>query len=289
MITKSSDQKNFLQITIDKSPDTLVGLKALIDQTVILPCPPEPMAKAGNSFQACPPKPLKGEGWNPWINSFPSYLAIKIILEKNVSLEIIDDTVDFESLLNLSSVEHEIEFDLHENSKLFYTCKLKPQLSLEYNQAILQELGDSSSSLTKRLTFNLTGSNAHAKVRIRSLAISSQKFKFQTLQNHLHADTVSCLCIKNVLFDDAKVECDNKIKVHENACKSFANQVNRNLIIGHNAHVISSPALEIENDDVKCKHGAVTKVIDEEQLFYLQNRGIDSVAAKQLLVKGFLS
>ncbi|MFH1254254.1 MAG: SufD family Fe-S cluster assembly protein [bacterium] len=266
MITKSSDQKNFLQVTIDKSPGALVKLKDLIDQAVIL-----------NSFQ------------DPWISSYPSYLAVKIVLEKNVSVDIIDDLINFEDLLKLSSIEHEIEFDLHENSKLFYTCKLKPQISLEYNQAILQELSDSNLSLTKRLTFNLTGSNAHAKIRIRSLAVSSQKFKFYTLQNHLHADTFSCLCLKNVLFDSAKIECDNKIKVHEDAFKSFANQVNRNLIIGQNAHVISSPALEIENDDVKCKHGAVTKIIDEEQLFYLQNRGIDSVIAKQMLVKGFLN
>lgn len=258
MITKSSDQKNFLQVTIDKSSDYSINLKDLF------------LSKIGQNFDQ-------------------TSLAVKIVLEKNVSLEIMDDTVDFESLLNLSSVEHYIEFDLHENSKLVYICRLKPQLSLEYNQAILQELGDSNSKLTKRLVLNLNGSNAHAKVRIRSLATSSQIFKFYTLQNHLHADASSCLCIKNVLFDSAKIECDNKIKVGENACKTFANQVNRNLIIGQNAHIVSSPQLEIENDDVKCKHGAVTKVIDEEQLFYLQNRGIDSVMAKQLLIKGFLN
>ena len=258
MSTKNSDQKNFLQINIDKSSCSVIKFKDLITN------------KIGQEFDVM-------------------YLAVKIVLEKNVSVEIIDDLIDFEGLLKLSSVEHEIEFDLHAGSKLFYTCKLKPQLSLEYNQAILQELGDSSSKLTKRLIFNLTGSNAHAKIRIRSLAISSQIFKFQTLQNHLHSDTFSCLCLKNVLFDSAKVECNNSIKVNKDACKSFANQVNRNLIIGENAHVISSPQLEIENEDVKCKHGAVTKVIDEEQFFYLQNRGIDAVSAKQLLVKGFLS
>ncbi len=271
-------QVNKVQIKIDKSPNVLVKLKDLIDQTVIL-----------NLFQACPPKLSKSDGWNPWISGFPSCLAVKIVLEKNVNLEIIDDWIEFADLLKLTTIKHDIEFDLHENSKLFYTCRLKPQLNLEYNQAILQELGDSSSNLTKKLTLNLNGSNAHAKVRIRSLAVSSQKFKFQTLQNHLHPDTSSCLCIKNVLFDSARVECDNKIKVHENACKSFANQSNRNLIIGQNAHVISSPQLEIENDDVKCRHGAVTRVIDEEQLFYLEIRGINRVVAKQLLVKGFLS
>ncbi len=266
MSIRSSDQKNFLQITIDKSSGSLIKLKDLIDQAVIL-----------NSFQ------------DPWISSFPSYVALKIVLDKNVSVEIVDDIVDFEDLLKLPSIEHEIEFDLHENSKLFYTCKLKPNFDSEYNQVFLQQLGDSNSILIKRLAFNLTGSNANAKIRIRSIAVSSQKFKFRTIQNHLHSDTSSCLCIKNVLFDDAKIECDNTIKVHANSCRSFSNQVNRNLIIGQNAHVISSPQLEIENEDVKCKHGAVTKVIDEEQLFYLQIRGIDSIMAKQLLIKGFLN
>jgi hypothetical protein len=260
---------NLIEIKIDKSPMASVKLKDLIDQTVIL-----------NSFQ------------DPWINNFPSCMTslfVKIVLEKNVSIEIVDDIVNFEALLKLSSIEHEIEFDLHENSKLFYICKLKPNFSLEDNHAILQALGDSDSSLIKRLTFNLTGSNANAKIRIRSLAVSSQNFKFQTMQNHLHSNTSSCLCIKNVLFNDSKVECYNKIKVHENAHKSFSNQVNHNLIIGQNAHVISQPQLEIQNDHVKCKHGAVTKVIDEDQLFYLQSHGLDSRVAKKLIIRGFLS
>lgn len=266
MSIRSSDHKNFLQITIDKSSGSLIKLKDLIDQAVIL-----------NSFQ------------DLWISSFPSYVALKIVLEKNVNVDIIDDIVDFEDLLKLPCIEHEIEFDLHEKSKLCYICKLKPNIDSDSNQVFLQELGNSHSSLIKRLRFNLTGSNANAKVRIRSIAIHSQNFKFRTIQNHLHSDTSSCLCIKNVLFGESRIECDNTIKVHSNSFKSFANQVNRNLIIGQNAHVISRPQLEIENEDVKCKHGAVTKVIDGEQFFYIQSRGINSVMAEQLLIKGFLS
>jgi Fe-S cluster assembly protein SufD len=271
MSAKDLNAKEFIQVRIEKSPESLVKLKDLI---------------SGLSAVA-----TQGEGWNPWINN--SHLLVKIILEKNVRLKILDDLFLFNDLSNvpkdISKIEHEIEFELHDNSKLFYSCKLKPSLATDFNWNNLSELACSNLDLTKKLKFSLIGVNSDAKVRIKCLAFGSQKLKIQTLQNHLHASTSSCLCVKTVLFGDAKIECDNKIKINTNACKSLANQINRNLIIGENAHIISQPQLEIENDDVKCKHGAATKTIDEEQLFYLQCRGLNYLQARQLLIKGFLN
>ena len=55
------------------------------------------------------------------------------------------------------------------------------------------------------------------------------------------------------------------------------------------AHAISTPKLEIENDDVQCHHGAAVSRIDDEKMFYLQSKGIDVVAAKKMLIRAFLS
>jgi hypothetical protein len=293
MSTKDLHAKELIQVRIEKSPESLVKLKDLI-QTVLAryPSTSSGRARIGGGWPAIHShEQSEGVGWNPWINN--SHLLIKIILEKNVRLEILDDLLLFDDLSKisqkLSKLEHEIEFELHDNSKLFYSCKLNPSLASDFDFEKLHELSFINLDLTKKLKFSLIGVNADAKVRIKCLAFGSQKLKIQTLQNHLCENTHSCLCVKNVLFDDAKIECDNKIKINTNACKSFANQINRNLIIGENAHVISQPQLEIENDDVKCKHGAATKTVDEDQLFYLQCRGLNYLQARQLLIKGFLS
>jgi Fe-S cluster assembly protein SufD len=49
----------------------------------------------------------------------------------------------------------------------------------------------------------------------------------------------------------------------------------------------TKPQLEIWADDVKCSHGATTGKIDNEQLFYLQSRGIDKETAKAMLIYAF--
>ena len=71
------------------------------------------------------------------------------------------------------------------------------------------------------------------------------------------------------------------------ACKTDAQQNNKNLILSPSARVNSIPQLEIYENDVKCSHGSTTGQIDEEAVFYLRTRGISHMKAKELLVKGF--
>ena len=49
----------------------------------------------------------------------------------------------------------------------------------------------------------------------------------------------------------------------------------------------SIPGLEILADDVRCTHGATVGKIDQDQVFYLQARGIPTSDAERLIVEGF--
>jgi Fe-S cluster assembly protein SufD len=51
--------------------------------------------------------------------------------------------------------------------------------------------------------------------------------------------------------------------------------------------VDTKPQLEIVADDVKCAHGATVSQLDDEEIFYLQSRGLDRKSAGDLLVEGF--
>ena len=51
----------------------------------------------------------------------------------------------------------------------------------------------------------------------------------------------------------------------------------------------SDPVLEIlTNDIIRASHGATAGPVDEEQLYYLQARGIPHAAAEAMLVRAFL-
>jgi len=57
--------------------------------------------------------------------------------------------------------------------------------------------------------------------------------------------------------------------------------------MSEDAEANSMPGLEINADDVKCSHGSTSAQVSDEEIFYLQARGIDPVRARQLIARGF--
>jgi Fe-S cluster assembly protein SufD len=122
-----------------------------------------------------------------------------------------------------------------------------------------------------------------------SIAREEQEFDQRTLQDHLHPDTTSDLLYKNALYDKARTIFSGLIKVERGAHRTDAYQKVRNLLLSDDAEANSMPGLEILADDVRCTHGATSGQVEPEELFYLKSRGITDLAAKQLIVRGFLN
>ena len=64
------------------------------------------------------------------------------------------------------------------------------------------------------------------------------------------------------------------IRIEKGAARSDAYQTNRNLVLSDKAKATSIPMLEIDNNDVRCTHGATVGPVDAMSLFYLESRGI---------------
>ncbi|SEC39055.1 Iron-regulated ABC transporter permease protein SufD [Amycolatopsis tolypomycina] len=65
-------------------------------------------------------------------------------------------------------------------------------------------------------------------------------------------------------------------------------ELNRNLVLTPGARADSVPNLEIETGEIEgAGHASATGRFDDEQLFYLQSRGIAEEAARRLVVRGF--
>ena len=105
---------------------------------------------------------------------------------------------------------------------------------------------------------------------------------------HQHSHTTSLMKAKGVLYDKAKMKFKGTIKIPKNSAGCKADQRTDTLLLGEEAKCDAMPILEVENDDVKCSHGASIGQIDEEQMFYLLSRGLDEKKAEQLIVKGIL-
>jgi len=66
-------------------------------------------------------------------------------------------------------------------------------------------------------------------------------------------------------------------------------ELNRNLLLTDGARADSVPNLEIETGEIEgAGHASASGRFDDEQLFYLQARGISVDEARRLVVLGFL-
>lgn len=109
----------------------------------------------------------------------------------------------------------------------------------------------------------------------------------RTLQCHDAPGAYSDLLYHNVLDDRARTIFAGLIKVAEGAHKTDAYQKVRNLLLSDEAEANSMPGLEILADDVRCSHGATAGEINEDEVFYMQARGIDREQARRMVVGGF--
>jgi Fe-S cluster assembly protein SufD len=67
-------------------------------------------------------------------------------------------------------------------------------------------------------------------------------------------------------------------------------ELNRNLLLTDGARADSVPNLEIETGKIEgAGHASASGRFDDEQLFYLQARGITETEARRLVVRGFLN
>jgi|UniRef100_A0A7R9Y182 Fe-S cluster assembly protein SufD len=80
---------------------------------------------------------------------------------------------------------------------------------------------------------------------------------------------------------------DGNVKVNKLAQRTDAGQISRNLLLVPKATVNVKPNLQIVADDVVCTHGCTVSDLEEEELFYIQSRGLSPAVARSLLVAGF--
>ncbi|MDQ2944306.1 MAG: Fe-S cluster assembly protein SufD [Candidatus Dormibacteraeota bacterium] len=138
-----------------------------------------------------------------------------------------------------------------------------------------------------RVEASLVGQGADAELKAIYFASGEQFFDFHTLQDHQVGNTRSDLLFKGALQDVARTVYAGLIRIEKGAARSDAYQANRNLVLSDHAKATSIPMLEIDNNDVRCTHGATVGPVDPQHLFYLRSRGIPEQTAKRMIVQGF--
>jgi Fe-S cluster assembly protein SufD len=137
------------------------------------------------------------------------------------------------------------------------------------------------------LHVDLQGEHANAGLYGLALTDKDQHCDNYTSIEHSKPGCHSNQIFKNVLDDNSTGAFTGRIHVMPGAKKTEAYQRNNSILMTKAARMNTKPQLVIDNDDVKCSHGATVGQINEEALFYLQTRGINEEEARLMLMFAF--
>ena len=118
----------------------------------------------------------------------------------------------------------------------------------------------------------------------------------QHLEHRLFVDHAVPHCKSNVVYkgalqgEDAHTVWIGDVLIRAAAEGTETFELNRNLVLTDGARADSVPNLEIETGLIEgAGHASATGRFDDEQLFYLQSRGIPEDEARRLVVRGFFA
>lgn len=117
---------------------------------------------------------------------------------------------------------------------------------------------------------------------------SSQVVDFHMAATHAVGHCTTEQYVQGIADGKSRAIFNGRVKINQQASKSKSLQTNYNLLLSDWAEIDTKPELEIDHDDVQCKHGATVGQLDPQALFYLQSRGLSLAQAKAVLQFAFM-
>ena len=138
---------------------------------------------------------------------------------------------------------------------------------------------------------HLSGEGAQGELFGLYFADAGQHFEQRVYLHHEGENTVGRVNYKGALQGaGARTVWVGDVLIGPKASGTDSYEQNRNLVLSEGTRADSIPNLEIETGDILgAGHASATGRFDDEQLFYLQARGISEAEARRLVVIGFLA
>jgi len=122
-----------------------------------------------------------------------------------------------------------------------------------------------------------------------SVALTNNRMQADTGTKMIHIgkNTSSTIVSKGISCDRSRNSYRGLVRITPGASGARNYSQCDSMLVGDQCTANTFPYLEVQNDTAIVEHEATTSRISDEQLFYLQSRGLDSEQAVSLLVNGF--
>lgn len=134
----------------------------------------------------------------------------------------------------------------------------------------------------------LRGRGAKGEVLSLAVAGAGQHQDAGAKMMHLAPDTSSTITSKSISYEGGRTSYRGMVKVIKNAERAKSHVVCDALILDEKSRSDTYPTMQIDEDNVSIGHEATVSKIGEDQLFYLQSRGLSEAEARSAIVNGFI-
>lgn len=196
---------------------------------------------------------------------------------------LVNGLTEFE--IGKSSIVEHVKSQLH-GSTTHHIHKLRSELERDSSfYSFSLSLGALTSRNNIQVELNQEGSSAN----VHGLFVLNGEQHSDTFSiiNHNSAHTESSQLYKGIMDENSHGIFTGKIHVKKDSQQIKSEQLSKNLLLSKKAQIHTRPILEIFADDVKCSHGATIGQISEDEVFYLQSRGLPKAKAQRILCKAF--
>lgn len=217
-------------------------------------------------------------------NDFLAINTLHITIKENTNLWIEYNSTEENKLNIIFKIDENVKADIYEvrkgyKTKVQYKYYLNEYASLKinkfYNVRKIREVD----------IIHLNGIGSSIETVLKTVAIKEEKYDMMVYHNSLK--TNSHIINHGITKDDGKITFNVTSIVEANKPKCVVNQQNRIINLNDKKCKIN-PNLFIDEYDVEANHGAFIGKFKDEELFYLQSRGISKEEAINLLTVGFL-
>ena len=135
----------------------------------------------------------------------------------------------------------------------------------------------------------LKGEYAKSNIKCAYLSNKNNKLNIDIKVMHEYENTTSNQQIKGLAVGESIVSLTAGIEIpkNTNGCEGYQNH--RGILLSDKAKIVATPQLEIWSEDVICSHGSAVGPLPEEQLFYLESRGLKKMEAEKILLSSFFN
>ena len=219
-----------------------------------------------------------------------------IVVEQNAHVQIIERHQSLTQNAALTNVVTEIFADRYATVDYYKIQNDHTSASLVDNTFIEQQSESTVAVHTfsfggkvtrNNLNFYQMGEHINSTLKGITIIEGKQHVDHHTLVHHTAPNCESHQDYKGIFNERAVGVFNGKVVVEKDAQKTNAYQQNNNVLMSDRSTINAKPQLEIFADDVKCSHGCTIGQLDEQALFYMQQRGIPKKEARALLMYAF--